>query len=155
MDLEQVVKLLELMKAHGLDEVEVEDGDLRIKLRKGGAAVAAPMMAAPMPIAHMPAPAGAPAAPAPETVKDANLVEIKSPMVGTFYRASAPDSDPFVAEGDAVHGDTVIAIIEAMKVMNEIKAEVEGEVVEVLVENGESVEFGQPLMIVRKSGSGQ
>jgi len=76
-------------------------------------------------------------------------VEIASPMVGTFYRAPTPDADPFVNVGDRVAPDQVVCIIEAMKVMNEIKAEAEGEVVRVLVENGESVEYGQPLMVIR------
>lgn len=154
MDLEQVVKLLELMESHGLDEVEVEQGDLRIKLKKGGASVPTmPMIAAHVPIVAanntVPAPAANPRADA--EAEDADTVEMPSPMVGTFYRASAPDSDPFVSEGDLLKADTVVCLIEAMKLMNEIKAEIEGEVVKILVENGESVEYGQPLMVIRKT----
>ena len=158
-NLKQVMELLELMKEHSLEEVEFEQGDVRIKLRKSGPASGAPqMIAAPMPMAHVPAapPAAVPldpqAVPAPEAAAEAaeGTTEITSPMVGTFYRSPAPDADAFVSEGDAVSADSVVCIIEAMKVMNEIKAEVEGEVVKVLVENGESVEYGQPLMVIRK-----
>jgi acetyl-CoA carboxylase biotin carboxyl carrier protein len=151
MDLQEVLKLLELMEKHGLDEIEVEQGGVRVRLKKGGPApVTAPILAAPVPVM---APAAAPAAPAPEKPadKDQDLVKITSPMVGTFYRAPSPDADPFVNEGDHVAHDQVVCIIEAMKVMNEIKSEVEGEVVGILVENGESVEFGQPMITVRRS----
>ena len=86
---------------------------------------------------------------------DENTVEITSPMVGTLFRAPSPDVEVFVNEGDTVTADTVVCIIEAMKVMNEIKAEVEGEVVRILIENGESVEYGQPIMVVRPSSSPQ
>ena len=81
----------------------------------------------------------------------AEVHEIKSPMVGTFYRSPSPDSEPFVAEGQRIAAETVVCIIEAMKVMNEIRAECRGEVVEILVENGEPVEFGQPLFLVKTS----
>jgi acetyl-CoA carboxylase biotin carboxyl carrier protein len=97
-----------------------------------------------------PAPAANPAG-APAKAQD--TVEIKSPMVGTFYRAAAPEADPFVTIGQEVTEDTTVCIIEAMKVMNEIKAEVRGEVVAVLVENGEPVEFGQPLILLKPIGS--
>jgi len=150
MDLKQVVKLLELMEGHGLDEVEVEDGKVRIRLRKGGGLSAQVPIAVPAaaPVANNPTPA-----PATEPAAKEDTVEIRSPMVGTFYRAASPDAEPFVSVGDHVSADTVICIIEAMKVMNEIKAEAEGEVVQILVENGEAVEYGQPLMILRKSPS--
>jgi len=155
MDLEQVVKLLDLMESHGLDEVEIEQGGVRIRLKKGGTAmVATPMIAAPMPVAAINnmghgAVANEAEAVAEETAVD-DTVEVKSPMVGTFYRAAAPDADPFAHEGDKVTPDAVVCIIEAMKVMNEIRAEVEGEIIKFLVESGESVEYGQPIMLVRK-----
>ena len=157
MDLEQVVKLLDLMESHGLDEVEVEQDGVRIRLRKsGGPPIAATPILATMPISALngghPAPAAAAnAAPEPEApAEDDGTFEVPSPMVGTFYRASAPDIEAFASEGDRVTHDSVICIIEAMKVMNEIKAEAEGEIVTILVENGESVEYGQPLMVLRK-----
>ncbi len=157
-NLKQVLELLELMKEHSLEEVEFEQGDVRIKLRKSGSSSGGPqMIAAPMPMAHVPAappavPLNPQAVPAPEAAAEPaeGTAEITSPMVGTFYRSPAPDADAFVSEGDAVSADSVVCIIEAMKVMNEIKAEMEGEVVKILVENGESVEYGQPLMVIRK-----
>jgi acetyl-CoA carboxylase biotin carboxyl carrier protein len=151
MDLQDVMKLLELMEARHLEEIEVEQGDVHIRLRKGGAPpVMVPIAAAPAAAAN---PHAAPAAPDAEKTAEANLVKITSPMVGTFYRAASPDGEPFINEGDHVTHDQVICIIEAMKVMNEIKAEMEGEVVSVLIENGESVEFGQPMVTIRRTGT--
>jgi len=153
MDLQEVLKLLDLMESHGLDEIEVEQGGVRIRLKKAGhASVVAPVIAAPLPPAHS---GGNPtAAPAAEKLaaKEEELAQVTSPMVGTFYRAASPDADPFVSEGDRVTPEQVICIIEAMKVINEIKAEVEGEVVSILVENGESVEYGQAMMTIRRAG---
>jgi len=165
MDMRNVVKLVKLMETHGLDEVEVEEGELHIRLKKGGTPNLPPAVAAPV---IVPTPVGAPAPPngaangtgngapaAPEHAPEAksDTVEIPSPMVGTFYRTQTPDAESFVNVGDKVGEDTVICIIEAMKVMNEIKAEVEGEIVSILVENGESVEYGQPIMTVKPSGA--
>ncbi|SFJ31170.1 acetyl-CoA carboxylase biotin carboxyl carrier protein [Thermoflavimicrobium dichotomicum] len=96
-----------------------------------------------------PAPAPTPASPAVED--EANLHKIVSPMVGTFYRAPAPDADPYVKEGDVVDEKTIVCIVEAMKLMNEIEAEVRGTIVKVLVENGQLVEYGQPLFLVKTS----
>jgi len=166
MDLEEVKRLMELMKEHDLVEVEIENpeqGD-RIRLRKADARansqpnpVLNPMIAVPTSPAPPAAGGGAPAPapvyaegePAAQEKERANLVEVPSPMVGTFYRASSPDSDPFVEVGSTIEEDTVVCIIEAMKVMNEVKADVAGEVVEILVQNGEAVEFGQPLFLIR------
>jgi oxaloacetate decarboxylase alpha subunit len=141
------------MQRADLSDLEVEDtkAGFRVRLRRGGKVSAAgtPVVhvtqggapaAAPVEAAHAPA-AAAPAAPAGRP--------FPSPMVGTFYRSPAPDSDPFVDVGDAIGPETVVCIIEAMKVMNEIKAETSGLVVEVLVENGEPVEFGQPLFLLK------
>ncbi|MBN2909836.1 acetyl-CoA carboxylase biotin carboxyl carrier protein [Polycladomyces sp. WAk] len=102
---------------------------------------------APQPAAEQPAPAKPEQKPAEE--EDANLHKIVSPMVGTFYRAPAPDADPYVKEGDQVEENTVVCIVEAMKLMNEIEAEVRGTIVKVLVENGQLVEYGQPLFLVK------
>ena len=94
----------------------------------------------------------APSVPPPITPPvDANLVEITSPVVGTFYRSSAPDESPFVEVGDLIQMNQIVCIVEAMKVMNEIEAEVAGEIVEILVQNGEPIEFGQPLMRVKST----
>lgn len=150
MDIEQVRQLVELMKEHDLTELLVRDGDQRIILRRGpqGQVVMGPsaMMPAPAPVLPAaPAPAVAPAAPA----EDTGLVPIRSPMVGTFYAASDPESKAFVSPGAEVGPDSVVCIIEAMKVFNEIKAEIAGTVEKVLVQNAQPVEFGQPLFMVR------
>jgi acetyl-CoA carboxylase biotin carboxyl carrier protein len=150
MDLQDVLKLLELMEARHLEEIEVEQGDTHIRLRKGGAPPVVVPIAAPAAAANQ---QPAPAPPATDNAHEPELVKITSPMVGTFYRAASPDAEPFISEGDHVTPDQVICIIEAMKVMNEIKAEREGDVVNILVENGESVEFGQPMVTIRPTGA--
>ena len=157
-DLERLTELMRLMNENELAELEVESGEFKVRLKKVSAMEAREVMGvpglSPMGVpsalngqgAHNPYQGGAPA-PAPETAED--LIEITSPMVGTFYRAPAPDAEPYVRAGDVVHEDTEICIIEAMKVMNEIKAETEGTILEVKVDNGEAVEFGQVLFTVR------
>jgi len=107
--------------------------------------MAAPLMGAGLAPAASPAPAAAPPPPAEE-----ELAPIASPLVGTFYRASSPDADPFVSVGSRVNKDTVVCIIEAMKVMNEIKAETSGVIKKILVENATAVQFGQPMFLVEK-----
>ena len=161
MDIDKVLKLVELMETHGLAEVEVEEGDFHVRLKKGSSEPPpAPIAAPPIAPVHVAAPINGvpvqaqapvqPASPADAPAEEGkDTVEITSLMVGTFYRSSTPDADPFVHEGDHLMPDSVICIIEAMKVMNEIKAEIEGELVSILVENGESVEYGQPIMLVR------
>lgn len=138
MDIEELRKILEelnaFMESSGLSELEVELGGEKIRLKKQRASqpVAEAVQEKPCP------------QPSPE-----KLHHITSPMVGTFYRAPSPDSPPYVEVGDSVEPDTVVCIIEAMKVMNEIRAERAGTVVEVLVEDGHSVEYGQPLFSIR------
>ena len=155
-DLRDVKRLLHLMDLHGLAELELEDEGRRVRLRKGGgvdgqgffpvpAHVVAPLQAP----GTIP-PAAAPAAPPPAASRGA---EVRSPMVGTFYRAASPEAGPFIEVGDSVGKETVVCIIEAMKVMNEIKAEVEGVVVAVLAQNGDAVEFDQPLFLVKPAGA--
>ncbi|MHC4472661.1 MAG: acetyl-CoA carboxylase biotin carboxyl carrier protein [Planctomycetota bacterium] len=159
MDLKEVERVLELMKQHDLVEVELEDPEkgTRIRLRKAGAEtnshpVVTPTIAIPATAAEIaPVANPTPVAEAGQEEDRANLMEVPSPMVGTFYRAPSPDADPFVEVGDTIDLESVVCIIEAMKVMNEIKAEVAGEVVEILVQNGEAVEFGQPLFLIRTS----
>jgi len=144
-DIKRIRRLVELMNEHELSELDLRQGEQRIRLRKGPEG----MVALPTPPAA-PAPAATPARPAAPAapVEDSSLTTIKSPMVGTFYTSSSPDAAPFVKVGDHVNRDTTVCLIEAMKVFNEIPAEVTGQIVAVLVENGEPVEFGQPLFKV-------
>ena len=148
-DLAAVRQLLALMSEHDLVEVEIEQGDLSVRLRKAGAGQ--PALAVPAAMAPS-APAAAPVAPAarPAKPEDEGLVFIKSPMVGTFYVAPSPEADPFVKVGDHVSEDSVVCVVEAMKVFNEIRAEVTGTIERVLVKNTEAVEFGQPMFAVRQ-----
>jgi len=164
-ELARLQKLVEMMSQHGLVELELKP-DGTVKMRKQeerrdpapapmwmpGPWMAPPAAAAPAPSAT-PAAAAAPA-PAPESApaapkKELGLTEFKSPIVGTFYRKPAPDKEAFVDRGARVRPDSVICIIEAMKVMNEIRAEISGEVVDILVKDGEAVEYGQPLFLIR------
>jgi len=150
-DVRKIRRLVELMKEHDLSEIDLEQGDVKIQLRRSaGATVAGDSRAAspvvfapPVPVAAATAPA-APAADKPPEI----LTVIKSPMVGTFYASPDPESPPYVKVGDHVGPDTTVCIVEAMKVFNQIPAEVSGRIVAALVENGESVEFGQPLFKV-------
>ncbi len=148
MDVEKIRELIDLMTENDLTEIKIIDGDTRLLLKRGGQTVALP--AAPPLVLAPVAPAAptvdVPAAPADE---DDGLVAIASPMVGTFYGSAGPDVDPFVREGDHVSADTVVCIIEAMKVMNEIKAEVSGTIEKIVAVNSEPVEFGQTMFMVR------
>jgi acetyl-CoA carboxylase biotin carboxyl carrier protein len=155
MDHRELKKLVQLMNDNGLVELEVEEQGMRVLLRKAGAgvtavpmmgAVAAPGHAVPAPPGPGNGPSGAPVAP---PARPPGTKDICSPMVGTFYRRPSPDSQPYVNVGDRVKGESVVCIVEAMKVNNEIKAEMDGEVVEILVEDGHPVEFDQPLFRVR------
>ena len=144
------------MKKSSLTEFEIEEEGLKLRIRRsdnhqGNGAAAIPAYAAPVP-AYTPPPAGTAASAATDeapAAEEEGIVVIKSPMVGTFYQASSPESPPFVNVGDSVNTDTTVCIIEAMKVMNEIPAELSGTIKEVLVENGDAVEYGQPLFKVK------
>ncbi len=153
MDLmEKIRRLADLMEETDLAELEVEEPELRLKLKNESAA--GPQVV-PQPAA------AAPAAPSGDTEEgesgeqampdetDEDLIEITSPMVGTFYRAPSEGAEPYVTVGSVVEPDTVVCIVEAMKVMNEVKSEVSGEIVEILVQNAEPVEFGQVLFLVK------
>jgi acetyl-CoA carboxylase biotin carboxyl carrier protein len=141
-DVKRIRRLVELMNEHELAEIDLRQADQRIRLRKGGEAVVALGAARPSTAAdNSPASAASVAA----AKADADLAVIKSPMIGTFYHSASPETPPFVKVGDHVGPTSTVCIIEAMKVFNEIPAEVSGQVVAVLVENGEPVEFGQPL----------
>ena len=144
MDLRKIKSLVELMNENALAEVDLEEEGMKVRLKKFGAGgpVSATVPAPSVPAAS---PAGG-SQPAPAADPGPS---IKSPMVGTFYRAAAPGAKPFVEPGGRVGKDTVVCIIEAMKVMNEIKAECEGTIEEALAQNGQAVEFGQPLFRIR------
>src|SRR6266436_6463152 len=152
MDLKEIKAIIDLMKKNSVSEFELEKQDFKIRLKRGGngGAIAGsyedtqvltysqPALSAPAAVASAPAPAPA-----------STELEIKSPMIGTFYRAPSPESASYIEVGTEVNPDTVVCIIEAMKVMNEIKAEAKGIITQVLVENAKPVEFGQPLFKLR------
>ena len=144
MNLKEIKEVIQLMNENALSEIEIEKDGLKIRLKKGAGGVMEQVM-------HEIRPSQ-PSSRASEAPKEAPAVskssQIKSPMVGTFYAAPAPDAAPFVQAGAPVEVGQVICVIEAMKLMNEIKSEVRGKVLEVLVHNGDPVEFGQPLFLV-------
>ncbi|MEW6745584.1 MAG: acetyl-CoA carboxylase biotin carboxyl carrier protein [Planctomycetota bacterium] len=170
-NLKKLRSLLELMSSNDVSEIEITEGETGVRIKRGRAAAvvespayvsvmpsavpsALPAVASPVTTAAPPAAATEASAPeksATPPARSGEYVEFVAPMVGTFYRASSPEAGPYVTEGDKVTEETVLCIIEAMKVMNEIKAEMSGEVVEVLVENGEAVEYGQPLFLLKKA----
>lgn len=143
-DVESIRSLLALMSEHGLVELEIEQEDLVVRLRKAGAAAPAAPVAVAAPTAPVAAVAAAPAAAAASA-----LPTINSPMVGTFYATASPEAEAYVKVGDHVTEDTVVCMIEAMKVFNEIRAEMAGTVEKILAKNAQAVEFGQPLFVVR------
>ena len=143
-----IEEMLALMEARGLVEIEMEHQGLRIRLKKASSSPAPQVVEY---VAGVPQPA-APLPGQPPAAEESHRVVIKSPMVGTFYRAPAPDAPAFVEVGQEIAVGQVVCIIEAMKLMNEIKAEVAGRLVEILVENGDPVEFGQPLFSIEPSG---
>ncbi len=146
-DVKKIRRLVELMNEHDLAEIDLRQADQRIRLRRG----VDPVVSMGEVRQHVPvtvAPSAAPVAAASSTADTSSVVVIKSPMIGTFYSAANPESKPFVKVGDHVGPESVIGIIEAMKVFNEIPAEISGQITAVLVENGAPVEFGQPLFRV-------
>jgi len=138
--LNEVRQLIDLALARGLSELEVSRGETRIRIRREVAHAAAPV--APPPSSVAPSP--------PEQAEraGAHLVTVEAPMVGTFYRASSPTADPYVREGDVIKEGQVLCIIEAMKLMNEIESKAAGRISKILVENGQPVEYGQPLFLI-------
>lgn len=154
LNLDEIRELAELVNEHGFTDFEFENENIRVRLSKqvNAPVYASPQMTAPSPVAAA-APtstAAAESAPAPAVDEDAGLHKITSPIVGTFYRSPAPDKPSYVSEGSNVSPETVVCIVEAMKLMNEIQAETSGEIVKIYVENGSPVEYGQPLFGVRK-----
>jgi len=156
MEFEDIERILELVRQHDLAEFELEREGLKIRVRKASAAYPMPP-AALSPAVHPPAPAApfvsavpaANVAPAPEDVEAVDLAVVKSPIVGTFYRSAEPGAPSFVEIGDHVKKDQVLCIIEAMKLMNEITSEYEGEIVSAYVENGKAVQYGERLFAIR------
>lgn len=151
----RIRRLVALMEEHGLSEIDLRQGEMRIQLRRGELPSGVPAVPPSIgPGAASPAAQPRPAAeePSEKPPGEDHLVLIRSPMVGTFYAAPDPESPPFVKVGDHVGPETTVCIVEAMKVFNQIPAEVSGRIVAVLVENGEPVEYGQPLFRVDTRG---
>jgi acetyl-CoA carboxylase biotin carboxyl carrier protein len=153
-ELKDIKAIIDLMKKNSVSEFELEKQDFKIKLKRGGTANPVITVEEPAGIAYATPPAAVAAASAAATPAAAakaasNEIEVNSPMIGTFYRSPSPESAAYVEVGAEVEPDTVVCIIEAMKVMNEIKAETKGVITEVLVENAKPVEFGQPLFKLR------
>lgn len=155
-DMRRIRRLAELMNEYKLAEIDLHDGDQRVRLRRDVdpilAPAAAPVFHTPAAVANTASPTNPPTAAEPAAPADeANITLIKSPMVGTFYQAADPDDPPFVKVGDRVGPDTAIGIVEAMKVFNEIPAECSGTIAAKLIENGDPVEYGQPMFKVDTS----
>ncbi len=149
MDIRKVKKLIELLEESGISEIEIHEGEESVRISRGATTVAAPQM-----VYDAPPPPVSPSAPKPATptvVEDKDIYEghvVKSPMVGVFYGAPSPEDDDFVKVGQSVSKGSVVCIIEAMKIMNQIEADVSGTVTRVLVTNGDPIEYGQPLFII-------
>ena len=161
MDFDEINRILDVVREHELSEFELEREGFKIRIKKGGPAVSAPLPAPPAPAFAAgpaaplaPAPPAAPegvAQPAAPAADEVDFAIVKSPIVGTFFRAPEPSAPSFVEVGSVVKKGDVLCIIEAMKLMNEIEADIAGEVVRVLVENGQPVEYGEPLFALRPS----
>jgi acetyl-CoA carboxylase biotin carboxyl carrier protein len=141
MDLRKLKKLIDLVQESGIAELEITEGEEKVKIVKGGEATVTPITPA-----AAPAPSAAAAAPAEEPVPSGHV--LKAPMVGTFYRSASPESKAFVEVGQNIKAGETVCIIEAMKLMNEIEADATGMIKAILVENGQPVEYGQPLFII-------
>jgi acetyl-CoA carboxylase biotin carboxyl carrier protein len=149
MDLRKLKTLIELVESSGIAELEISEGEERVRITRTAASVQQTYAPAPQPIlsaAVAPQPAAEPAKPAKPAVAEGHVV--KSPMVGTFYRSASPDSKAFVDVGQSVNSGETLCIIEAMKLLNEIEADQSGVIKAILVENGQPVEFGQPLFVI-------
>jgi acetyl-CoA carboxylase biotin carboxyl carrier protein len=148
MNIDEIARLAELMTEHELAEISIRTEELKLKLRRGSEPVMSPVAMPAAMTAPQPVGVAAPATAETDSTPPSSAALITSPIVGTFYQASAPDAPPFVQVGDVVTPDTVVCIIEAMKVMNEIKAEQSGVIRKVLIDNATPVEYGQPLFEV-------
>ncbi len=153
MDLTYLKKIIRIVENSGVDEIEVEEEGLRVRVAKNSQGHVVPVTGVPQPgVAQTAVPA---VSPAPVAAKsegpETKYHEIKSPIVGTFYRAPAPDADPYVEVGQTIQPKTVLCLIEAMKLMNEIESDVAGKIVKILVENGKPVEYNQTLFLIEPS----
>ncbi len=148
MDLREIKKLINLMNENGLNRLEVEEEGKRYLLEKGNHQIGVERAIVGL-VAHPTAELQAPAAVPREAPPVEDTVTFNSPMVGTFYRAASPDAEPYVTPGDHVSPESAVCIIEAMKVFNEVRAEMSGTIVEVLAENSEAVEYNQPLFLIK------
>jgi acetyl-CoA carboxylase biotin carboxyl carrier protein len=149
MDLRKLKKLIDLVQESGIAELEITEGEEKVKIVKGGEATVTPVPPAPAPRATAPATAPAPGAPAAAAEEPAQPGHVlKAPMVGTFYRSPSPEAKHFVEVGQNVKAGETVCIIEAMKLMNEIEADATGMIKAILVESGQPVEYGQPLFII-------
>ncbi len=152
MDLNLIRKLVKLVDSSEVTDLEIEENGIRVKIAKkirGNKAVTQPQILSPSQTVPQTSPSEE-SSPAKEETKE-KLHEVHSPIVGTFYRAPAPDADPYVQVGDTVSQGSVLCIVEAMKLMNEIESDVSGKIVKILVENGKPVEYNQPLFLVKTS----
>lgn len=149
LNLDEIRELAELVNEHGFTDFEFENENIRVRLSKT-APVVQHVQAQPVAVAAQPAATAEVQAAAPAAQPDEDLHKITSPIVGTFYSAPGPDKEPYVREGSKVTPESVVCIVEAMKLMNEIQAETSGEIVKIYVENGQPVEYGQPLFGIRK-----
>ena len=152
MDIRKIKKLIELLEDSGLTEIEIVEGEESVRLTRGGVQMAAPQVIpvpAPAPVAEVATQSPLATGPSPEeeAVPDGEMV--RAPMVGTYYGASSPEADPFVRMGQTVREGDTLCIIEAMKMFNQIEAEASGTIVAILAENGQPVEFDQPLFVIR------
>jgi len=151
MDIKQIQDLIKFVHKSGVNEVSIEENDFKITIKTNQAPTvvtatipaAAPVTAAPAPVAVAPAAAAAPA-----VSESDNYITIKSPMIGTFYRSASPDKPSFVNVGDEIKAGQVLCVVEAMKLFNEIEAEISGRIVKVLVDNASPIEYDQPLFVV-------
>jgi len=153
-DLKDIKAIIDLMRKNAVSEFELEKQDFKIRLKRGtngGSPATSYEVFRSVTYVQPPVAIPQPIAPLPVQAPVSNELEIKSPMIGTFYRAPSPESGPYIEVGTEVNPDTVVCIIEAMKVMNEIKAEAKGTITQVMVENAKPVEFGQPLFKLRPS----
>ena len=143
MDIKEIQELIKFVAKSGVSEVSIDRKDFKITIKaQGNAPTVVNMQAAPMPMAAAPAPV------APVANENANLITIKSPMIGTFYRSGSPDKPSFVNVGDKIGPGNVLCVIEAMKLFNEIEAEVSGKIVKILIDDASPIEYDQPLFLV-------
>ena len=156
MDLAEIKRLIKLVERSQIEELEIQEEGLQIRITKERCMAASPTVfaAPPVQVAPQPVPENQPVAPARDSAsgeKADNLIEIKSPMVGTFYRSPSPDANPYINVGDSFESGKILCIIEAMKLMNEIESEISGKIVKILVENAQPVEYNQTLFLIEKA----